>query len=558
MSGVVSFPRIHQLATEVANQIAAGEVIERPASVVKELLENSIDASATKIQIEIEQAGTNRIRVHDNGQGIHKDDLKLALMPHATSKLTLFSDLSQIASLGFRGEALPSIASVSKLTLTSRLQDSEQAWSIDNKLNLKPAAHGAGTTVDVQDLFHVTPARRKFLKSERTEFLHIQALVKAVALSHCSVGIKLSSDGQVVLNLVPCADNPERRISDICGKSFLRESIMVNFQRDDMHLRGWLGLNDQARSQTDRQYFFVNGRVVQDKHVNHAIRLVYADRIDAGRFASYVLFLQLDPARVDINVHPAKSEVRFAEARNVHDFIYAGLTEAFTLSAQPGFFGDDLQGPVKQKRGRVYEQAAEYRQRHSLQHDFESQPALPNRYLSLLDGRFVVVDREPEPLLIDIEKTNTLLTRHELLHAFRANSVESRQVLVPITCELSTKQLERLPVHTETIKRWGFEIEQVAPTQVAIRATPLLLPYANTVPLVKDFLNHLEPRTQDEAMAATLVAHVNDAGLTVTQESINGLLNRISAYESQQSANGVLPWRRLDITALATILNNPL
>ncbi len=328
MSSSSNFPRIHQLPESVANQIAAGEVIERPASVVKELIENCLDAAATKIDIDIEQAGIGLIRVRDNGQGIHKDDLILALQPHATSKLSEFSDLSQIASLGFRGEAVPSIASVSRFKMTSRLENEEQGWSIDNSFEIKPAAHDNGTTVEVNDLFFSTPGRRKFLKSEKTEYLHIQSLIRAISLSHFSTGFFVNNNDQSLFRLPACNDDFDQRIKNICGSSFLNKSIKVDSEKDGMHLWGWPGLNDVARSQSDRQYFYVNGRMVRDKHVSHAIRLAYDDRIATGRYPSFVLHLQLDPSLLDVNVHPAKSEVRFSDTRMVHDFIYGSLLDS--------------------------------------------------------------------------------------------------------------------------------------------------------------------------------------------------------------------------------------
>ncbi|MCG8378703.1 MAG: DNA mismatch repair endonuclease MutL, partial [Proteobacteria bacterium] len=260
MSIKQNFPRIERLPDAVANQIAAGEVIERPASVVKELIENSIDSAATSIHVDIEQSGKGLIRVKDNGQGIHKDDLKLALEAHATSKLSNLSDLSQIASLGFRGEAIPSIASVSRFKMISRLAGQDEAWSIDNKLNVKPAAHEQGTTVEVNDLFFSTPGRRKFLKTDKTEFLHIQALIRAIALSHFSIGFFVKHNSQPLFQLAACQDEPDRRVLNICGRTFVNRSIRIDIAGEGLHLWGWLGLNDVSRSQSDRQYFFVNGR----------------------------------------------------------------------------------------------------------------------------------------------------------------------------------------------------------------------------------------------------------------------------------------------------------
>lgn len=556
MSAVVPLPRIHPLAAEVADQIAAGEVIERPASVVKELVENSIDAAASKITIDIAGAGIKLIRVQDNGQGIHKDDLALALQSHATSKLTRVSDLSQIASLGFRGEALPSIASVSRFQLISRQQHADNAWSIDNSLVLKPAAHAEGTTVEVKDLFHATPARRKFLKSERTEWLHIQSLVKAVALGHSHIAFQLRYEDQHNLYFASCAELPQQRVADVCGKAFLQHSVIVDTGRESMHVRGWIGLNEVARSQTDRQYFFVNGRLVQDKHIQHALRLAYSDTVARGRYPSYVLFLQLNPADVDINVHPAKSEVRFAEPRNVHDFIYASLTNALAnnnrTAVKPG-------KPARSETGStssVNEPAAFYRQTDQLQQELLKQTESGINYLKLLEGKFLIVDTGSDQLLIDVTDTGILLALHELLHAYRSGRVERRPIQVSVSCNLTIKQQLIVQQQQSLIEQWGFIIEPITPDQVAVRAIPAMLSYADIVPLVKDFLNALCSKEHNEQVAARLAEHVNDAGLNINEAYVALLLEKIIRYEQQSTAVKSLPWRRLDAAALAAMLNS--
>lgn len=554
MSAVVPLPRIHALAAEVADQIAAGEVIERPASVVKELVENSIDASATRISIDVAGAGIKLIRVHDNGQGIHQDDLVLALQSHATSKLTSAGDLSQIASLGFRGEALPSIASVSRFQLISRQRHSNHAWSVDNALEIKPAAHSDGTTVEVRDLFHATPARRKFLKSERTEWLQIQALIKAIALGHCNIAFQLKYDDQPQLNYASCAGMPEQRVAAVCGKALLQHSVLVDGERDGMHVQGWMGLNEVARSQTDRQYFFVNGRLVQDKHVNHALRLAYSDRIDRGRYPSYVLFLQLDPAVVDINVHPAKSEVRFAEPRNVHDFIYAAISNALSNNCRPEFFGKTESRVTTRPTEVVNDTTGLYQHRH-LQHDLLQQASGKQSYLSLGDGQYVIVDTGSEQLLIDVADTHLLLTLHELIGARHNGNIEQRPVQVAVSCNLSLKQQLVIQEQQDVIASWGFSIEPIAPEQVSIRAIPAILPYADIVPLVTDFLKSLCANEPDEQMAARLAEHVNDAGFDINTDSIDRLINSIKQYEQQTASVKSVPWRRLDPAALASLMD---
>ncbi len=326
---------IRILSPQLANQIAAGEVVERPASVVKELLENAIDAGATQLTIDLEKSGIQLIRVLDNGSGIPKDQLSLALARHATSKIRASDDLFCIETLGFRGEALASISSVAKVNLTSLHHDADTAWQLisspgDGEPSLQPAAHPIGTTVEVRDLFFNVPVRRKFLKSDSTEFNHIYDLVKRLALSHFHVGFKLKHNGKMVWQ-APIADSvlaQEQRLASLLGATFLDNVIALELTVGDLALKGWLGLPTHARSQTDQQYFYVNHRAVRDKILNHAVRQAYQDVLYGQRQPVFVLYFQCDPSQVDVNVHPTKQEVRFRDSRLIHDFIASTLTEA--------------------------------------------------------------------------------------------------------------------------------------------------------------------------------------------------------------------------------------
>ncbi|MGP8309032.1 DNA mismatch repair endonuclease MutL [Vibrio sp. YIC-376] len=328
------------LPARLANQIAAGEVVERPASVIKELVENSLDSGATRIDIDIEKGGTKLIRVRDNGKGIAKDELGLALSRHATSKIHTLDDLEAIMSLGFRGEALASISSVSRLTLTSRPAVQEEAWSAysegrEMQVKLQPAAHPIGTTVEVLDLFFNTPARRKFLRTEKTEFTHIDELLKRIALSRFDVSINVRHNGKIVRQY-RAAKNPlqtEKRIAAVCGNAFVRHMLRIELEHQGLKLHGWITTPEGARQQSDLQYCYVNGRMMRDKLINHAIRQSYEMSLKPDQFAAYVLFIELDPHQVDVNVHPAKHEVRFHQARLVHDFIYQALADALVQSA---------------------------------------------------------------------------------------------------------------------------------------------------------------------------------------------------------------------------------
>lgn len=326
---------IQILPARLANQIAAGEVVERPASVVKELVENSIDAGATRIDVDIEKGGSKLIRIRDNGSGIAKEELELALSRHATSKISCLDDLEAIVSLGFRGEALASISSVSRLTLTSRTVTQSEAWSAyaegrDMAVQVKPAAHPVGTTVEVVDLFFNTPARRKFLRTDKTEFGHIDELLKRIALSRFDVAITLRHNGTIVRQYRAASNESqkEKRLAAICGHQFVKTAVAVSLEHQGLTLQGWICTPEGARAQNDIQHCFVNQRMMKDKLINHAIRQGYEASLRPDQFAAYVLYIDIDPHQVDVNVHPAKHEVRFHQARLVHDFIYQAVADA--------------------------------------------------------------------------------------------------------------------------------------------------------------------------------------------------------------------------------------
>ncbi|HKN02646.1 MAG TPA: DNA mismatch repair endonuclease MutL, partial [Buttiauxella sp.] len=324
---------IQVLPPQLANQIAAGEVVERPASVVKELVENSLDAGATRIDIDIERGGAKLIRIRDNGCGIKKDELALALARHATSKIATLDDLEAIISLGFRGEALASISSVARLTLTSRTAEQSEAWQAyaegrEQDVTVKPAAHPVGTTLEVLDLFYNTPARRKFMRTEKTEFNHIDEIVRRIALARFDVSINLTHNGKVIRQYRAVAEGAsrERRLGAICGTAFLEQALTIEWQHGDLALRGWVAEPSATTSAlAEIQYCYVNGRMMRDRLINHAIRQACEDKLGADQQPAFVLYLEIDPHQVDVNVHPAKHEVRFHQSRLVHDFIYQGV-----------------------------------------------------------------------------------------------------------------------------------------------------------------------------------------------------------------------------------------
>jgi len=455
---------IRKLDTQLANQIAAGEVVERPASVVKELLENSLDADATRIDIEITSGGTSLIRIRDDGSGIPKEQLELALSPHATSKISNLDDLDTISSFGFRGEALSSISSVSKFTLSSRTKNAEQGWQAEaegreRQVKLTPVAVTKGTRIDVRELFFNTPARRRFLRTEKTEFSHIEDVVKKVALANFSVAITLKHNGRMNRRF-RAADNlqqQEQRIAAVCGRQFMQRSIRLDLEHQGIELMGWLALPDYHRSQTDGQYFYVNNRPVKDRVLSHAIRQAYQSFIPEGRVPAYVLYLSINPRKVDVNVHPTKHEVRFHDGRLIHDLlvqaIERGLAEGKELidseflEEQEKFASSPVKtqyassSDIKQHQayrsllqsasGSLYQGVTEKK--------IESIPTMEGwQFLTRLNHDYLLLEKEQQLILLSAtdmldatlkqqdNKDNEKLLFPEILHC--SNSVDSKLV----------------------------------------------------------------------------------------------------------------------------------
>ncbi|MCI5763366.1 DNA mismatch repair endonuclease MutL [Actinobacillus porcinus] len=335
---------IQILPPQLANQIAAGEVVERPASVVKELVENSLDAGANIIRVDIENGGASLIRIRDNGSGIPKEELPLSLARHATSKISCMDDLEAILSFGFRGEALASISSVSRLTLTSRTAEQSEAWQVyvqgrDQESTIQPASHPVGTTVEVANLFFNTPARRKFLRTDKTEFAHIDEVIRRIALAKPNIAFTLTHNGKTVRQYKSAVNEQQKlkRVAAICGEDFVQHALQIDWKHDDLHLSGWVATADFTRSQNDLAYCYINGRMVKDKVINHAIRQAYAEHLSTEQYPAFVLFLDLNPNDVDVNVHPTKHEVRFQQSRLIHDFIFQGISNALLSAEQLDF-----------------------------------------------------------------------------------------------------------------------------------------------------------------------------------------------------------------------------
>lgn len=448
---------IQKLSTQLANQIAAGEVVERPASVVKELVENSLDAGASRIDIEIERGGHKRIRIRDNGSGIAKQELALALAPYATSKIETLTDLEAIGSLGFRGEALASISAVSRLTLTSKTNEQAEAWAANTQgremaVSLSPAAHPQGTTLDVVDLFYNTPARRKFLRAEKTEFQHIEDIIKRIALSRPTVSFSLKHNGKLVKQyLAKSTASMENRIQQICGNSFIDKASHAQLEYEGVSVNAWVGGQELMRSSTDMQFSFVNGRAMRDKLILHAIRQAYETVLGAIEQPAYVLFIDLSPNDVDVNVHPAKHEVRFHDARRIHDLICRVVQEALQDTSQAEStttapVHHDYIRPIQSNGGATMPQP------HSVGHSSTSRPRVMNEpkrssgaafanYQTLMSPTDVPAFQQLAELgLIQFNADGILwlsasaLTSKWLTAAFSANSV-AQPLLMPVSIQ---------------------------------------------------------------------------------------------------------------------------
>ncbi len=540
--------RIHLLPALLANQIAAGEVVERPSSVVKELVENSLDAGARRIDIEVQEGGISLIRVRDDGGGIHRDDLALALSRHATSKIRSFEDLVAVRSLGFRGEALPSIGSVSRLSMTSRLSDGEQAWRVDSDgdhfSEPTPAAHPAGTTVEVRDLFFNTPARRKFLRAERTEFNHLEEVVKRIALSRFDVSFNLSHNQRPVHGLRAAAHEVERakRVAALCGQAFIDSAVAISFDAGELRLRGWIGLPTFSRSQSDMQHFYVNGRVVRDKLVAHAIRQAYQDVLYHGRHPAFVLYLEVPPQEVDVNVHPTKHEVRFREGRSVHDFLFRGIHDALAQvrpASAPAPFESTLpEGtpPAVAVRawsgvgyGRsasqshlslaVKEQVDAYGALHppvpitpnELQRATE--PGIPplGYAIAQLHGVYILAENSDGLVMVDMHAAHERITYERMKQAHEQGRVISQPLLVPVSLRVSEHEARLAEEHHGVFAELGFEINRLGPDTLAIRQLPALLCEADVTQLVRDVLADLATH----GGSARITEHLNEIMATM-------------------------------------------
>ena len=491
--------RIQRLDPTLANQIAAGEVVERPASVLKELLENGVDAGAGRIDVEVERGGAKLVRVRDDGAGIHRDDLVLALRRHATSKIRRFEDLRQIESLGFRGEALPSIASVSRLTLVSRSVDAESGWKVEAAGSAEvsepvPAAHAPGTTVTVRDLFFNTPARRKFLRTEKTEFRHLETMVRVLALGHPGLDLGLVHNARPVFRVRAAESGQERdaRVARLCGRRFAEHALRVEFESTGLALRGWVAGPGLDPRPSDPQHLFVNGRAVRDPVIRHAVRAACAEWLGADRQPGYILDLVLPAAEVDVNVHPTKHEVRFQDARLVHDFVMRGLRELGGASLlPPGPPATPAAPPLPSPRpaaprpagsgAGVAEAPSPYRRPASPTGKGEpgaaaASPAAPGEaVVGPLGGRYAAIAAGGRLRLVDVAAARREALIARLQETAAEGPVRSRPFLVPESCALDAGEAERFEAHEALLLRLGFEFRRVGPERIMLREAPIAL-----------------------------------------------------------------------------------
>jgi len=503
---------IHQLSMQLANQIAAGEVVERPASVIKELLENSLDAGATQIDIDIKAGGTQLIRIRDNGFGIPQDELHLALSPHATSKIRSLDDLIHVGSMGFRGEALASIASVSELTLTSRPAantDEEMAWSIkakEGRFDLSPASHPQGSTVEVNNLFYNTPARRKFLKAERTEYKHIEDVVKRIALARFDVAFNFTHNQRQVFSL-PAAHSDEnklQRLTRLINKEFIQSAVELNYENADLKLSGWIANAEYSRSQSDMQYFFVNGRMIKDKVITHAVRQAFQDSLYPGRFPVYVLQLEMDAEQVDVNVHPTKHEVRFRQGRLIHDFLFYSLREAllhgsqgkdsktgsgFKPNTQP-FNSHAYSSFNSEQSGSISESPVTYSSSPYQRLANNEDLAKPlGTAISKLKNNYLLTQNQQGLLVVQLSVARKILAKKRIEAALsEQEKLISKPVLIPFNITLKVNAQAWLDKNSSVLQQLGFEFAVLGEYEIMVRQVPAMLNAVDIKKSIKQFI----------------------------------------------------------------------
>jgi DNA mismatch repair protein MutL len=577
---------IRILPDQLINQIAAGEVVERPSSVVKELVENSLDAGARHIRVALDQGGRQSIRVTDDGQGMAREDLSLALQRHATSKIASLEDLERVATMGFRGEALPSIASVSRMDLDSAADGSDHGWRLTVRrgevAEAEPSALQRGTRVSVEDLFYNVPARRKFLRAERTEFNHVDELLRRFALARFDVGFELEHNGRQVSALPPVRDDSEQelRLRRVMGREFLDHVIRIGEQRGPLGLHGWVAEPRYNRARADRQFFFVNGRAVRDRVVSHAVRSAFQDVLYHGRHPAFVLYLEVPPESVDVNVHPQKTEVRFRDARSVHDFLYSSLHRALAdtgagavrpgagLSPEPVSHPEGGMG----QRGiplSVREQLAAYTRAlgagpatavQAAPETPEDEEVPPLGYaLAQLHGVYILSQNRDGLVLTDMHAAHERITYERLKQRYVAGELKTQKLLVPQEVPVSEVEATLAEDCKEELAALGLVVDRSGPEGLILREVPALLAGADGAGLLRDVLSDLASRgessrveTETNEILSTMACHGSvRANRSLTLPEMNGLLRDMERTERSGHCNHGRPtWVNLDMATL--------
>ncbi|MEO6104765.1 MAG: DNA mismatch repair endonuclease MutL [Pseudoxanthomonas sp.] len=609
--------QIRQLPDTLINQIAAGEVVERPASVVKELVENALDAGALRIDIDLEEGGIRLIRIRDDGGGIAAEQLPLAVARHATSKIASLDDLESVATLGFRGEALPSIASVSRFSLYSRRAGDEHGAALQvegGRLGeVIPKSQPPGTTVEVRELFYNVPARRKFLRAERTELGHIEEWLRSLALARPDVELRVSHNGRPSRRYKPDLLDASLRLNETLGEDFARQALRVEHGAAGLRLHGWIALPSYSRASADQQYLYVNGRAVRDRNIAHAVKMAYQDVLFHGRQPAYVLFLELDPLRVDVNVHPAKHEVRFRDTRLVHDFVYrtlqdslaetrAGAIAAATHGAadharypQPANFSGAAPGwsPAAQSPlgltvaeapaayAALYAQTASSSQAGSNQAGYNqagpsqrfsaqspqqplpvsSDAAIPplGYAVAQLHGIYILAENADGLIVIDMHAAHERIGYEKLKSAHDGIGLHSQPLLVPLTLAVAEREAEVAEREAETLAALGFDVTRSGPQSLSVRSVPALLVQAEPEGLLRDVLTDLREHGETLRVAAardellsTMACHgAVRANRRLTIPEMNGLLREMEITErSGQCNHGRPTWARFSLAEI--------
>jgi DNA mismatch repair protein MutL len=585
-------PAIRLLPDLLINQIAAGEVIERPAAALKELLENSLDAGATDIAVQLEGGGIKMLRVRDNGRGIAKDELPLALMRHATSKIASLDDLQKVASMGFRGEALASMAAVAQLTLTSRTESDTHGWkveAIDGRLSAPvPASHVQGTTVEIREMYFNTPARRKFLKSEATEFAWCEEAFKRIALSRPDVAFSLQHNGRTNWQL-PALHGEQaalRRVAALLGDEFGQAAVTVSRSAANLSLQGLAALPAYSRASRDAQYFFVNGRFVRDKVASHALRQAYQDILHHQRHPAFVLFLELPPEQVDVNVHPAKSEVRFRESQGIHQFIFHTLQQALAVPAS----GQETRAPEPQRpasfiptqqsmRLGVAEREAAYRlwevQTQSGKQEAQysapapSLPLSPNALpqdefplgfaLAQLNGVYILAQNEQGLIVVDMHAAHERIVYEKLKTSLDNEQIATQPLLIPVSFYADVLEVATVEAEQDALKKLGFDIAPLSMNSLAVRAMPVMLKQSEAEAASRDVIDELREfgasramtERRDELLASLACHGAVRANRILSITEMNALLREMEQTErSGQCNHGRPTWFQITLAEL--------